>query len=61
MSHTFKMLKWNEMRSDQWRQKPDEVIMVQVDFGAENATAKEFAFKVDKIELLDLFCRHRSL
>jgi hypothetical protein len=51
-SHAFSMAPWPSMMDGS---EPDDPIRVSGSFGAENAPAKEFAFHVGKMELLELF------
>lgn len=61
MEHTYSMLTWDQMHDPNWRTIPNAPISVEGLYGAENAGIKRFEFKIEKPQLLDLFCSVKGL
>jgi hypothetical protein len=62
MEHTYSMASWAQMHHGGLPAAiGTQVVQVEGFYGAENATVKDFRFKIDKADVLERFCRHMSI
>jgi hypothetical protein len=61
MEHTYSMSPWEAMHREGGFPAPNRSAEIDGFYGAENASVKDFRFKIDKTGLLAMFCQHMSI
>lgn len=61
IQHTYSMSPWEAMHREGRAPGPDSPTEIEGFYGAENASVKDFQFKIGKADLLAMFCRDKSI